>query len=160
MRKAQVRVASSIRSIVTGLQSYVQSSFLAGFEVQGQSLRFVSHSRVIPRQVALVPNLHNHISVGWHQDAVFRVDKASPRQEIIRVRPAMEVNAWVQRNTSNSIRYRAHQKPGFWSKNDSVSCRQMGERQCYRGYFAVAIEAALGIQITFILFFRDGSIVS
>src|SRR5580704_1591727 len=77
MRKAQRGVASSICWIIAGLQSYVQSSLLARFKAQGFSFRFVIHSWVIPRQVALAPNLHNHISVGRHQNAVFRVNESS-----------------------------------------------------------------------------------
>jgi hypothetical protein len=71
----------------------------------------------------------------------------------------MEVNAWVQRSASNSIRYRARQNPSFWPKKDGVSCPWMRKRQCYGGYFAISIEAAAGIGIAFVFFFRgDGKL--
>lgn len=76
MWKTKRGVAASIGCIIAGLQPYVQSAFLARFEVQGFGFRFSIRSWVIPRQVALVPNLHNYISVGRHQNAVFRVNDA------------------------------------------------------------------------------------
>jgi hypothetical protein len=72
----------------------------------------------------------------------------------------MEINAWVKGSASNSVRYSAHQNPGFWPQNDSVSCRRMGKRQCYRGYFAVRIETAASIGIAFVFFFRGDSKLS
>src|SRR4029077_12917180 len=66
----------------------------------------------------------------------------------------MEINAWVQKSTSNCIRYRAHQNPGFWPKKNSVSRKWVGKRQSYRGYFAIVIEAAVGIGIVFVLLLR------
>lgn len=72
----------------------------------------------------------------------------------------MEINARVQRSTSNSISYRARQNPSFWSEKDSVSCRWMGKRQSYGSYFAVAIEGVIGIGIAFVFFFRGDSKLS
>ena len=66
----------------------------------------------------------------------------------------MEVNAWVQRSASNSIRYRAHQNPSFWPKQNSDGRGLKGRRQRYPVNFAVAIEGATGIGIAFVFFFR------
>src|ERR1700730_3362850 len=157
VRKTQRSIASSFRRVVARLQSYRQSSYLARVEAQGLSFGFATCSWVIPWQVALAPNLHDYISVRWHQNAVFRVNEASPGHKIVRVRRSMEVNTRVPRSASNGIRNRTHQNPSLWPKKYRVSGGRTGKRQHYGGYFAVAIEVVVGIGIAFVFFFRGDS---
>ena len=160
VRKTQRSIASSVRRVVARPQSYRQTSYLARFEAQGLGFRFATCSWVMPRQVALAPNLHDYISVRRHQNAVFRVNEASPRHEIIGIGRSMEVNARVLRSASNGIRYRTHQNPSLWPQNYRVSGGRIGKRQHYGGYFAVAIEIIVGIGIAFGFFFGGDSKLS
>jgi hypothetical protein len=75
-------------------------------------------TKIIPRLVAVEPDLPKNICAGWNQHSELGVDEAGAGQEIVRVGGPPEIGARVQPHGNHGVDYGAGQYSSLWAQPD------------------------------------------